>query len=73
MFFKDIEELMYDLFMESSSFWGVVGPNSDVIHIIHKIVGVFLFEWFKISILGSLEDRWGVAESEGHVGQNKSS
>ena len=49
----------------------VVCSYSHIIHVIREIVWIFLFEWAKVSVHSTLEDGWGIAESECHYCRNK--
>ena len=68
---ENLEEFMGDFSMEFSPGIGVVHSYSHIIHVIREIVWIFLFEWAKVLVHGTLEDGWGIAESECHYRQNK--
>ena len=69
---ENLEEFMGDLSMEFSPRIGVVRSYSHIVHVIREIVWIFLFEWAKVSVHGTLKDGWGIAESKCHYCWNES-
>jgi hypothetical protein len=68
-----IKEFVDNFSIKTSPSGQVIGANCNIIHIIGKVVGVLLFERFKIPIHCSLKDGWGIAEAESHDCGDKSS
>src|SRR6267142_903353 len=46
--------------------WSVTSADAHIVHKMCKIIWVFLFDCLEVSVCGSLEKRWCIAQSKRH-------